>query len=107
MTRDLRPMYSYRPARDHCAERVPPVCENQNHMGYGENDVDPHKPEMPNARRIEPTKGRSQQMELHGLVNRPSCSDGKATGERNSEVRLTLERVVLCVETRMRPWVAR
>src|ERR1700733_6685712 len=76
-------------------------------MGYDEKDEDPHEPEMPNARRIEPTKHRSQRMELHGLVNRPARSYRKETGERNGEVRCALERVVLCVDTGMRPLAAR
>src|SRR4029077_10432726 len=56
MSRDLRPLYSCRPASDHAAQRIPPVGENQNHMGNNEKDDDPHEPEMPNARRIEPAK---------------------------------------------------
>ena len=38
-----------------------------------------------------------QPMELHGLVDRPTGSDGKEARYRNSEVCCPLERVVLCV----------
>src|ERR1700675_4369276 len=71
-------------------------------MRHDEEDVDPHQAEMPDTRCVVPSKERCQPMELHRLVNRPSCSDRKQPGDRNGEVRCALEGVVLCVEKRMR-----
>src|ERR1700683_1473635 len=76
-------------------------------MRHYELDVDPHQPEMPDPRCVVTSKERCQPMELHGLVDRPSRSDRKKPGDGNREICCTLERVVLCVEKRMRPWAAR
>src|ERR1700719_4068990 len=104
---DLRPLYSCGPTYDHAAQRIPPVGENQNHMRHDEEDVDPHQPEMPDTRCVVPSKESGQPMQLHGLVNRPACSDREQTGDRNREVCCALERVVLCVEKGMHPPAAR
>jgi hypothetical protein len=53
-----------------------------------------------------PSKGRSQPVELHGLVNRPAGSERKERGEQNRDVCRALECVVLCVETGMQPFAA-
>src|ERR1700682_2371583 len=76
-------------------------------MRHNEKDEDPHQPEMPDTRCVVPSKERCQPMELHWLVNRPTCSDRKQTGDWNREVCCALERVVLCVKTGMRPLAAR
>src|SRR5712671_3825186 len=75
-------------------------------MRYYEEDVDPHKPEMPHTRCVVPSKERCQPMELHGLVNRPACSDRKQPGAWNGEICCALERVVLCVKAGMQPLAA-
>ena len=75
-------------------------------MRYDEEDVDPHQPEMPDTRYVVPSKERRQPMELHGLVNRPACSDRKQPGDWNREVCCALERVVLCVKAGMPPLAA-
>src|SRR6266446_6646540 len=62
---------------------------------------------MPDTRCVVPSKERCQPMELHGLVNCPSCSDRKEPRDRNREVCCALERVVLCVEAGMQPFAAR
>src|SRR5438445_13399344 len=59
------------------------------------------------ALRCTPSKERGEPMELHGLVNRPSCSDRKQPSDWNREVCCALERVVLCVENGMQPSAAR
>src|SRR6266478_7756118 len=76
-------------------------------MRYDEEDVDPHKPEMPDTRCAVPSKERCEPMELHGLVNRPSRSGRKQPGDRNREVCCALKRVVLCVKAGMKPLAAR
>ena len=103
---DLRPLYSCWPTHDHAAQRIPSVSENQNQMRHDEEDIDPHQPEMPDACCVVPSKERCQPMELHGLVNRPACSDRKEPGDRKREVCCALERVLLCVEGKMQPFAA-
>src|SRR5580693_9348903 len=76
-------------------------------MRHDEEDVEPNQPEMPDARSVVSSKECCQPMELHGLVDRPTGSDGKEARYRNSEVCCPLERVVLCLENRMRPLPAR
>src|ERR1700693_3666661 len=76
-------------------------------MRHDEEDIDPHQPEMPDTRGVVPSKERGEPMELHRLVNRPSCSDRKNPSDRNGEVSCALERVVLCVKARMQPLAAR
>src|SRR5882762_631006 len=75
-------------------------------MRHNEEDIEPHEPEMPDTRRVIPSKKRCQPMELHGFVNRPARSDRKAPGEWNREICCALECVVLCVETGMMPFAA-
>src|SRR5438309_2271740 len=75
-------------------------------MRRDEEDVDPHEPEVPDTRCVIPSENRSQPMELHGFVNRPARSDRKAPGDWNREICRALERVVLCIETRMQPFAA-
>src|SRR5258708_33104453 len=76
-------------------------------MRYYEEDVDPHKPEMPDTSCVVPSKECRQPMELHGLVNCPARSDRKQPGDRNREVCCALQCVVLCVKTGMQPSPAR
>src|ERR1700730_1657869 len=76
-------------------------------MRHNEEDVDPHLPEMPDTCCVVPSKERCEPMELHGLVNRPACSDRKQPRDQNREVGCALECVVLCVETGMQPLAAR
>src|SRR5258708_1928115 len=52
-------------------------------MRQNEEDKDPHQPEMPYTRCVIPSKGRSQPIELHRLVNRPAASDRKETRDRS------------------------
>src|SRR5712671_2157267 len=75
-------------------------------MRYDEEEVDPHQPEMPDTRCVVPSEELCQPMQLHGLVNRPSCRDRNETGDRNGEICCALERVVLCVGARMQPLAA-
>src|SRR3989442_864023 len=75
-------------------------------MRYDEEEVDPHQLEMPDTRCVVPSEELCQPMQLHGLVNRPSCRDRNETGDRNGEIRCALERVVLCVKARMQPLAA-
>src|SRR5262249_19285369 len=71
----LRSLPSRRPTYDHAAERVPPISENQSHMGHDKEDKNPHQPEVPDARFVITAEDRSQPMELHGLMNRPARQD--------------------------------
>src|SRR5579872_30167 len=76
-------------------------------MRHDEEDVEPHQPEMPDARSVVSSKERCEPMELHGLVNRPPRSDRKEPGDRNREVCCTLERVVLCLTAWIGPLAPR
>ena len=73
-------------------------------MGYKKENEEPHEPKMPYTRCVKAPKERSQPMELHRFMNRPSRRDRKKPGNRNRKVRSTLERVLLCVETVMQPF---
>src|ERR1700731_386690 len=75
-------------------------------MRNNEEDEYPHQPEMPHTCSVIPSKGRSQPVELHGFVNRPTGSDQKEPGDRNREVCCALKCVVLCVDTGMQPFAA-
>ena len=76
-------------------------------MGHNKENKKTHKPEVPDARFVITTEDRSQPIELHGLMNRPTCEDGKKSGGRDREISETLKGVVFCVEAGMRPTATR
>src|SRR5206468_5572813 len=69
----LRPR---RPTHDHAAKPIPPISENEDHMGDDKKDEYPRQPEVPDARVVITTDHPSKPRELHGLVNRPARDDG-------------------------------
>src|SRR5882757_7300830 len=73
-------------------------------MRHNEEDEGPHEPEKSHARCVKASKERSQPIKLNRFVNRPACGDRKEPGNWNREICNALERVVLCVETRMQPF---
>src|ERR1700722_9478045 len=73
-------------------------------MRHKKENEEPHEPELPYTPWVKAAKGRTQPMELHRFMNRPTCGDGKKPGDRNRKVRSTLKRVVLCVERGMQPF---
>ena len=72
-------------------------------MGHDKKNENKHQPEVPDARSVITTEGRSQPMELHGFVNRPAGEDRKQRGDWNGKISEALECVVFRVEARMQP----
>jgi hypothetical protein len=106
LSKVLRSLRPRRPAYDHAAKSVPPIGENQNNMGHDKENKKPHQPEVPDTRFVITAEDRSQPIELHWFVNRPTRENRKKSGDRNVKISDALKCVVFCVEVRMQPGAA-
>src|SRR6266545_1903650 len=82
------------PAGDHGAQRRRIHDEDEQHVDDEKSREDPHRPEVPVARRLESAEQRSEPRELRGLVDRKSGDDRQHTRENDERVRELLQRVV-------------
>src|SRR6266576_3303810 len=82
------------PAGDHGAQRRRIHDENEQHVNHEKSREDPHRPEMPVARRLKSAEQRGEPRELRGLVDRKSGDDRQHAHENDERVRELLQRVV-------------
>src|SRR3989442_2989120 len=82
-------------AGEHRAQRSGVHREHQGHVDDGERDEDPHDPEVPKARRLEPPEQGGEPGELQRLVDREPGHHRERAEQVDARVRELLERVVL------------
>src|SRR2546426_4585763 len=82
------------PARDHGSERRRIDDEHQHDVDDEKAGEDPHRPEVPIARRLKSSEQRGEPRELRGLVNRKSGNDRQDAEQDDERVCGFLERVV-------------
>src|SRR3989441_253960 len=82
-------------AGEHRAQRSGVHREHQNHVDDRERDEDPHDPEVPKARRLEPPEQGGEPGELQRLVDREPGQHRERAEQVDARVRELLERVVL------------
>src|SRR3989442_8660269 len=90
------------PACDHRRQRVRVHEEHERHVHRGERYEDPHRPEVPVARRLEAAEQRGEPAELHRLVDGEPGQHGKHAEQDDESVRELLQGVVLALR-RMLP----
>src|SRR6266480_1533832 len=84
-------------AGEHRPQRRGIDGEDQDHVGDREGDEDPHDPEVPVARRLEPAEQRREPGELYRLVNGHPGEHGERAEQVDARVGKLLERVVLAL----------
>src|SRR5437762_4757054 len=80
------------PTGNHRAQRRGVHHKHQNHVHDEERREDPHRPEMPVARRLKSAEQRSEPGELRRLVDRESREDRQHPEQNDERVRELLER---------------
>src|SRR3989454_8162488 len=82
------------PAGDHGSERRRIHDEYQHDVDDEKAREDPHRPEVPIARRLKSAEQRGEPRELRGLVDRESGDDRQHAHKNDERVRELLQRVV-------------
>src|SRR5436190_10188254 len=82
------------PAGDHGAQRRRIHDENEQQVNDEKSREDPHRPEMPVARRLKSAEQSREPRELRGFVDRESGDDRQHAHENDERVRELLQRVV-------------
>src|SRR6266704_659636 len=83
------------PTGDHGPQRRGVDDEHEDDMHDEKRGEDPYRPEVPIARRLEPSEERGEPRELRGFVDRESCEHREHAEQDDECVGELLERIVL------------